>query len=271
MQHKLIAFIGGGNMAQAIVFGLLKKGYPAQQIIVCDPNQDRRDIFAAQGVQVSDDNLAAATRAEAVLLAVKPQVIGAVCAPLSAVNFADKLLISIAAAVPVARLQALLPGARHIVRVMPNTPAFVSAGMAGLFAEPNLPQPLKAFAQELLNAVGESCWVEKESDMHLITAASGSSPAYFFLFMEAMQNALTEMGLTETDARLLVQQSAFGAAKMAAENPALSFAQLRQNVTSKGGTTAAALAVFTQHDLEQTVRQAIRACVQRSQEMEKLF
>ncbi len=271
MQHKFIAFIGGGNMAQAIVFGLLKKGYPAQQILVCDPNADRRELFARQDVQVTADNLSAVNRAEVVLLAVKPQIIGTVCAPLSAVDFSDKLLISIAAAVPIARLRALLPGAQHIVRVMPNTPALVSAGMAGLFAEPNLPSAFKTFAQDLLNAVGESCWVENESDMHLVTAASGSSPAYFFQFMHAMQQALTEMGLSETQARMLVQQSALGAAKMAEENPQISLAQLRQNVTSKGGTTAAALAVFDQHKLERIVQQAMQACVQRSQQMETLF
>ncbi len=271
MQHKLITFIGGGNMAQAIVFGLLKRGYPAQQIIVCDPNEDRRALFAARGTQVSADNLTSAQRAEVVLLAVKPQVMAEVCAPLSALDFSDKLLISIAAAISVQRLTALLPSAQHIVRVMPNTPALVSEGMAGLFAAPSVSQEFKTFAEELLNAVGKTCWVAQEEDMHAVTAASGSSPAYFFLFMEAMQRALTEMGLDEENSRLLVQQSALGAAKMVTENPQSSLAVLRENVTSKGGTTAAALAVFNQQNLTQTVQQAMQACVARSQEMEKLF
>lgn len=275
MQHKLMAFIGGGNMAQALVFGLLKRGYPAEKLIVCDLNEERRALFAQQGVQVSADNQAAATRAEVVLLAVKPQVMAAVCEPLgtgeSAVDFSDKLVISIAAAISLEKLTALLPSARHIVRVMPNTPALVSEGMAGLFAKENLPDDLRTFAEDLLNAVGKSCWVNSEADMHSVTAASGSSPAYFFLLMEAMQKTLLEMGLNEQNARLLVQQSALGAAKMAIENPSLSFTTLRENVTSKGGTTEAALNVFYTRETEDIVREAMHACVARSQKMETLF
>ncbi|HBO37060.1 MAG TPA: pyrroline-5-carboxylate reductase [Pasteurellaceae bacterium] len=271
MQHKLITFIGGGNMAQAIVFGLLKQGYPAKQIIVCDPNAERRAIFAEKGVQVSDNNEQSASRAEAVLLAVKPQVLAEVCHSLNTVDFSAKLVISIAAAISIKRLTALLPSAQNIVRVMPNTPALVSEGMAGLFAEPSLPQAFRTFAEDLLNAVGKSCWVTQEEDMHGITAGSGSSPAYFFLFMEAMQKALKEIGFSEENSRLLVQQSALGAAKMVAENPQLALTTLRENVTSKGGTTAAALTVFNERDLTQTVQQAMQACIARSQEMEKLF
>lgn len=271
MQHKLIAFIGGGNMAQAIVFGLLKRGYPAQQIIVCDPNEERRTLFAEQGTQVSADNLASVQRAEVVLLAVKPQVMTEVCSPLKQANFQHKWLISIAAAISIEKLTALLPSAKNIVRVMPNTPALVSEGMAGLFAVPSVSQEFKTFAEDLLNAVGKTCWVAQEADMHAVTAASGSSPAYFFLLMQAMQQALTEMGFDENTSRLLIQQSALGAAKMAIDNPQLSLASLRENVTSKGGTTAAALAVFNQQNLTQTVQQAMQACVARSQEMEKLF
>lgn len=271
MQHKLITFIGGGNMALAIVFGLLKRGYPAQQIIVCDPNEERRALFAAQGTQVSADNLTAVQRAEVVLLAVKPQVMAAVCAPLSAVDFSDKWVISIAAAISVQRLTALLPSARNLVRVMPNTPALVSEGMAGLFAAPSVSAECKAFAENLLNAVGKSSWVKRETDMHTVTAGSGSSPAYFFLLMESMQKTLMEMGLDEENARLLVQQSALGAAKMVTENPQLALSALRENVTSKGGTTAAALEVFNQQGFSRTVQRAMQACVARSQEMEELF
>ena len=137
MQHKLVCFIGGGNMAQAIVFGLLKQAYPADKIIVCDPNQEKRDLFAQKGVRTSTDNIAAVAQAEVVLLAVKPQVLADVCTPLSAVDFSDKLLISIAAGISVARLIALLPTAHAVVRVMPNTPALVGEGMTGLFAAKN--------------------------------------------------------------------------------------------------------------------------------------
>ncbi|SSZ29937.1 Pyrroline-5-carboxylate reductase [Aggregatibacter aphrophilus] len=134
MQHKFITFVGGGNMAQAIVFGLLKRGYPAENITVCDPNEEKQRLFASKGVRVATDNVAAVSSAEVVLLAVKPQVLAEVCVPLSAVDFSDKFVISIAAGVSLARLTALLPTATSIVRVMPNTPALVGEGMAGLFA-----------------------------------------------------------------------------------------------------------------------------------------
>ena len=271
MQHKLIAFIGGGNMAQAIVFGLLKQAYPADKIIVCDPNEEKRALFAQKGVSTSTDNVAAVGQAEVVLLAVKPQVLADVCAPLSAVDFSDKLLISIAAGISVARLIALLPTAHAVVRVMPNTPALVGEGMAGLFAAKNTSENDRTLAQDLLSAVGKTLWVASEEQMHAVTAASGSSPAYFFQFLEAMQQGLIEMGLSAENARELVQQAMLGSAKMVLENPQIDLSTLRQNVTSKGGTTAAALNVLNQHQFNDIVQQAMQACVARSKEMETLF
>lgn len=271
MQQKLIAFIGGGNMAQAIVLGLLKQGYPATQIIVNDPNEEKRAYFAKLGVQTAENNVESVTRAEVVLLAVKPQMMAEVCAPLSAVDFSDKLLISIAAGISTARLQALIPSAKSIVRVMPNTPALVGEGMAGLFAPENTAETDRTFAQTLLNTVGKIQWVKKENQMHAVTAASGSSPAYFFLMLEAMQQALMEMNMDADTARQFVQQAMLGAAKMVVENPQIPLSTLRENVTSKGGTTAAALAVFHQRQFNQTVAEAMQSCVARSQEMETLF
>lgn len=271
MQHKLIAFIGGGNMAQAIVFGLLKQAYPADKIIVCDPNEEKRDLFAQKGVRTSTDNVAAVAQAEVVVLAVKPQVLADVCAPLSAVDFSDKLLISIAAGISVARLIALLPTAQAVVRVMPNTPALVGEGMAGLFAAKNTSENDRTLAQDLLSSVGKTLWVASEEHMHAVTAASGSSPAYFFQFLEAMQQGLIEMGLSAENARELVQQAMLGSAKMVVENPQVDLSTLRQNVTSKGGTTAAALNVLNQHQFNDIVQQAMQACVARSKEMETLF
>ena len=271
MQHKLIAFIGGGNMAQAIVFGLLKQAYPADKIIVCDPNEEKRELFAQKGVRTSTDNIAAVAQAEVVSLAVKPQVLAEVCSPLSAVDFSDKLLISIAAGISVARLIALLPTAHAVVRVMPNTPALVGEGMAGLFAAKNTSENDRTLAQDLLSAVGKTLWVASEEQMHAVTAASGSSPAYFFQFLEAMQQGLIEMGLSAENARELVQQAMLGSAKMVVENPQVDLSTLRQNVTSKGGTTAAALNVLNQHQFNDIVQQAMQACVARSKEMETLF
>ena len=271
MQHKLVCFIGGGNMAQAIVFGLLKQSYPADKIIVCDPNEEKRDLFAQKGVCTSTDNVAAVAQAEVVLLAVKPQVLADVCAPLSAVDFSDKLLISIAAGISVKRLTALLPTAQSTVRVMPNTPALVGEGMAGLFAAKNTSENDRTFVQDLLSAVGKTLWVASEEHMHAVTAASGSSPAYFFQFLEAMQQGLIDMGLSADNARELVQQAMLGSAKMVVENPQIDLSTLRQNVTSKGGTTAAALNVLNQHQFNDIVQHAMQACVARSKEMETLF
>ncbi len=275
MQAKSICFIGGGNMAQAIIFGLLKQGYPANQITVSDPNAAKRQCLAEKGVNTVEasqtDTQDAVEKSEVLLLAVKPQMIAAVCQGLSAVDFSQKLVISIAAGVSVTKLQSRLPTAKQIVRVMPNTPALVAEGMSGLFAQNSLKPEYKQFTQDLLNAVGKTCWVTQEADMHTVTAGSGSSPAYFFLFMEAMQQALCQMNMDEDTARLLVQQSALGAAKMVMENPDLPIATLRENVTSKGGTTAAALQVLNQQQLQHIVQQAMQACVERSQQMEKLF
>ena len=273
MQQKSICFIGGGNMAQAIILGLLNNGYPAQLITVCDPNADKLAFFAAKGVQTSQNNALAATQADVVLLAIKPQLMAEVCQHLtqSAVNFAKKLVISIAAGISLTRLHTILPSATHIVRVMPNTPALVAEGMSGLYATPDLPMEFKATVEQLLGAVGKTCWVNEEAQMHAVTAASGSSPAYFFLFMEAMQNAMAELGFDQDTARLFIQQSALGAAKMVIENPHTPISTLRENVTSKGGTTAAALTIFEQQHLADTVQQAMHACIQRSQEMETLF
>ncbi|WP_439294509.1 pyrroline-5-carboxylate reductase [Lonepinella sp. BR2882] len=271
MQQKSICFIGGGNMAQAIVFGLLKTGYPANLITVCDPNEDKRSLFTEKKVLFSTDNQTTVEKSDVMVLAVKPQVASDVCSALSVVDFSEKLVISIMAAISVEKITALLSNADNIVRVMPNTPALVSTGMSGLFARANVSMEYKQFAERLLQAVGQTCWVDNESDMHTVTAASGSSPAYFFLFMEAMQQALLKMGLSASQARLLVQQSALGAANMVVENPTVELATLRQNVTSKGGTTAAALNVFDEKQLGQIVEQAMLACVERSKEMEKLF
>lgn len=274
MQQKSIVFIGGGNMAQAIIGGLLANNYPAELINVCDRNPHKLEWFQAQGVQINQNKFQAVQQAEVVILAVKPQAMAETCAEFangeSAVDLQHKLVISIAAAMNCARLSALLPSAKAIIRVMPNTPSLVGQGMAGLYATAQVDNELKQFSEQLLAAVGQVCWISDEQQMHSVTAASGSSPAYFFLFMQAMQQALAETGLNPQQIRLLIQQSALGAAEMVIQNPQLSLSQLRANVTSKGGTTAAAIKVFEQQ-LPQLVQQAMQACMERSQQMEQQF
>lgn len=270
MQHKKIAFIGAGNMAFAIIAGLVKSGYPAALIAARNKsNEARREQLRAMGLNVDLTNREAVEWADVVILAIKPQMMAEVCGEFAEVDFSQKWLISVAAGISVARLEQLLLSAKNIVRTMPNTPSLIGEGMAGLFAKKSVNLPACQFAEDLLSAVGGCYWVESEDKLNQIIAITGSSPAYFFKFMEAMQNSAIEMGFSEADARRLVQAAAVGAAKMVAENGELSIATLRENVTSKGGTTAQALAVFEQHGIDEMVDQAMKAVIKRAEEMEK--
>lgn len=270
MQSKKIAFIGAGNMAFAIIQGLLKSGYLASQIIACNKsNIARREQLRVMGVQVDLNNRQAVETADCVILAVKPQMMAEVCAEFADVDFSAKWVLSVAAGMSVERLETLLPTAKNIVRAMPNTPALIGEGMAGLFAKKSVEKTACEFAESLLNAVGKCYWVQQEQDINGIIAITGSSPAYFFRFMEAMQKSAMAMGFNETDSRRLIQSVALGAAKMVIENPEQSLAQLRENVTSKGGTTAQALAVFENAELDKIVDHAMNAAILRAKEMEK--
>jgi len=273
MQHRKIAFIGAGNMAQAIIAGLVAGGYPAGLITVCAPSTTRRDALANQyGVISSGDNIASAQQADVVVLAVKPQLMEQVCQPLQQqVDFNGKLVLSIAAGILVSRFYALLGDKLNLVRIMPNTPSLVGQGMSGLYAPEHISSADKAFSAELMGAVGKVCWVEQESGINAVIAAAGSAPAYFFRFMEAMQQEAERQGFDAATAQQLVLQAASGAAALASANTDISFATLRENVTSKGGTTAAALQVLNDHQLAATVAEAMQAAVARAEEMEKLF
>lgn len=270
MQQKKIAFIGAGNMAMAIILGLVKSGYPTAQLAACNKsNQARRAELGAMGVEVNLSNRQAVEWADVVILAVKPQMMAEVCAEFADVDLSSKWIISVAAGISVARLAQILPTAEQIIRTMPNTPALIGEGMTGLFAQKLVDPTACEFAQSLLSAVGKCYWVEQEPQLNQIIAITGSSPAYFFRFMEAMQQSAIKMGFSEADARQLVQSVAVGAAQMVVANPDLSLATLRENVTSKGGTTAAALAVFEQAELAQTVENAMAAAIARAEEMER--
>lgn len=272
MEHKKIAFIGAGNMAKAIIAGLVANDYPATLITASDPDQEQRERLQYElGINITDNNAQAAQQADVVILAVKPQLMQTVVETLSGVDISHKLIISIAAGISSRRLNELFSTQVRLVRVMPNTPALLGLGMSGLYASLQLTQEEKDFANDLLAAVGEAIWVDNEKDIDKVTGTSGSGPAYFFLFMEAMHKEAMEQGFDEDTARLLVQQTALGAAKMVIDNPQTSIATLRENVTSKGGTTAAALNVFNQAALSDTVAKAMQAAVSRAQEMEQLF
>ncbi|MDR9828321.1 pyrroline-5-carboxylate reductase [Vibrio sp. FNV 38] len=272
MEHKKIAFIGAGNMTRSIIAGLKNSGYPAQLITATAPSQKTRDALADDfSVNTTVDNEYAAQQAEVIVLAVKPQMMALVGEGLTNVDLSNKLVISIAAGIHCQRLEEMLGNKLNLIRVMPNTPSLIGEGMSGLYAPMTVSQTDKDFAHQLMQAVGEVCWVEKEAGINNIIAAAGSSPAYFFLFMEAMQKEAQAQGFDAKTARLLVQQSALGAAKLVAEKPELELATLREQVTSKGGTTAEALSTFNEYQLSDIVSKAMRAAVARAEEMESLI
>lgn len=272
MEQRKIAFIGSGNMAEAIISGLVSSGYPAQNVTAADPTPERLEYLEQRfSVKTSNDNHVAAVEADVIVLSVKPQLMATVCEPLASIDWSNKLVISIAAGVSCQRIEQLLGSKLSLVRVMPNTPALVNKGMSGLYANSLASAQDKTFAEQFLQSVGEVCWVDQESGINTVTAASGSGPAYFFLFMEAMQAEAIAQGFDKEAARIMVQQTALGAAEMVIANQDLDIATLRERVTSKGGTTAEAIRTFQENDLEEIVSKAMQAAVSRAEEMEKLF
>ncbi len=272
MEQRTIAFIGAGNMAHAIIAGLVASGYDAKKIIATAPSEVRRKPLADKyGIRTTSDNLAAAQEADVVVMAVKPQLMEEVSKPLQAIDYSNKLVISIAAGISAVRFDQMFATELNLVRVMPNTPSLVNKGMSGLYASERVSQQDKDFTAQLMSAVGEVCWVEQESGINNVIAAAGSAPAYFFLFMQAMQEEAMTQGFDEQTSRRLVQQAALGAAEMVQANPDVSLAELREQVTSKGGTTAEAIRTFNENNLSDIVAKAMQAAVARAEEMEKLF
>ncbi|MEL3924132.1 pyrroline-5-carboxylate reductase [Aeromonas enteropelogenes] len=274
MQHKTIAFIGAGNMSRSIIAGLVKAGYPAEKITAANPSLPKLEALASDyGIHVTQNNADAARHAEVIVLAVKPQLmadmLGALVGELG--SLAGKLLISIAAGIKVARLGEMAGGHARIIRTMPNTPALLGLGMTGLYAPDTVGQEDRDVAEQMMQAVGKTLWVEQESGINSVIAAAGSAPAYFFLFMQAIAEEAEAMGFRPEQARLLVQQTALGAAAMVEQNPTLALATLREQVTSKGGTTAEAIKTFQQQGLMPLTAQAMQAAVARAAEMETLF
>lgn len=267
MAQQIIGFIGAGNMATSLVGGMITKGIRPARIWMSDVSQDRLDELSRQHrVHVSTDNAEIARRADVVVLAVKPQVMQAVCETLrDALGDRQPLIISIAAGVTVASLKGWL-GELPVVRCMPNTPALVQAGATGLYAEPSVSAEQKELAGQILGSVGLTFWFDEEKALDAVTAVSGSGPAYFFLLMESMIEAGRKLGLDERTARQLVLQTAWGAAQLAITSEAGPDV-LRQQVTSPGGTTAAALNVFEEGGFRVLVDSALAAARRRSEEL----
>ena len=275
MQHKrTLAFIGAGNMSRSIIAGLIQAGYPAGRIIAANPSRPKLDELADQfGIRITQNNAEAAREADVIVLAVKPQLMAAMLEALVAElgSLAGKLLISIAAGIKVERLQEMAGGHSRIIRTMPNTPSLLGLGMTGLYAPTGIDQADRDFAEQMMQAVGKTLWVAQESGINGVIAAAGSAPAYFFLFMQGIAEEAEAMGFSPEQARLLVQQTALGAAAMVEQNPELSLQALREQVTSKGGTTAEAVKTFQEQGLKPLTSRAMQAAVTRAGEMETLF
>jgi pyrroline-5-carboxylate reductase len=269
---RRLAFIGGGNMAAALIGGLIRQGVPSGRIVVADPSTEQLDrLVRTYGVLRAADNASAAAGAEVVILAVKPQQMRPVSLALKPhVESAKPVIVSVAAGIPHAALSRWFGGHIAIVRTMPNRPALSGFGATGLYAPPSVGAAGRALAESIMAAVSATVWVEHESQMDTVTALSGSGPAYFFLFMEALEAAAHERGLPSDIAHKLTLATAYGAARMARESHE-PLAVLREQVTSQGGTTAAALAVLDAAGLRATVAHAVAAADRRSAELAAEF
>lgn len=262
--HRM-SFIGGGNMAAAIIGGLIASGAQAADIEVVEISADARQNLATRFGVATHAALSQAHLHPVVVLAVKPQTLPEVAAAL-APRLAAQLVVSVAAGVRVADLSRWLGGHARIVRAMPNMPALVQAGVTGLYAPPAVDVDARSQAEMVLRAVGGVAWVADETQLDAVTAVSGSGPAYVFYLIEALEAAAAEQGLAPEIARQLALQTFFGAAKLALESgeePAL----LRQRVTSKGGTTERGIAALEAADTRRAIAGAVAAAGRRSAEL----
>jgi len=265
-----IAFVGGGNMATAILGGLLARGMQSAEMMVIEPDAGARlRLFSQYGVKCVEAPVPDLAHAHTVIFAVKPQQmrqaaqdVGAVCA--------DPLFVSIAAGIRLGDLSRWLGGKERLVRAMPNTPALVHAGITGLHAPPHVSEDDCNAAQQLLSAVGATVWFDKESYLDAVTAVSGSGPAYVFYAIEALEAAARELGLPEGASRSLALWTFVGAAKLAIER-GVDPATLRAQVTSKGGTTERALEVLEGAQVKRSFIEAVAAACERSRELGDAF
>lgn len=264
---KKIGFIGAGNMAHSIIGGMLNAGYDATAIRAADPILPENNI----GIDITSDNNRVARWADIIILAVKPQTLKAVCTNiLQAVQNKKPLIISVAAGIRSEAINNWTGGNNAIIRVMPNTPALIGQGMSGMFFNEQVSNDQKQIAEKILGMVGKTVWLDREADIDSVTAISGSGPAYFLLFIEALIDAATNRGLPPETARVLALQTALGAAQMASESTH-SVTKLRHQITSPGGTTEQAIDTLKKGQLTQLINQAVDAAAKRSAELaEKL-
>ncbi len=265
------AFLGAGNLAQSLIQASIQQGTPSQAIWATRRSPDALQALSVRfpGVQCTRDNRAAIQACDTLVLAAKPQMMAALCAEIAPELAPHQLIISVAAGLSLDRLEAWLGADQPIVRAMPNTPSSLGLGAAGLIANAACLPAHRATAQTLFTAAGICSWLDHEDHMHAITALSGSGPAYFFLFMEAMRDSAIAQGLEPAMATEFAIQTAQGAAALAASSPD-TLQVLRQKVTSPGGTTERAIATFEAGNLRQLIQNAMEACQARSIELAKL-
>ena len=268
LNEQKLCFIGAGNMANAIIGGLCKKGFPVQNIVACDPSeQNLSNLKQRWNIDITTDNQQAASQADVIILCVKPQVLKVVCEALSSGLSHQPLIISIAAGLELSSIEPWiekgLGNNLAIVRCMPNTPAQVLKGASGLFANAYVSEVQKEIATTLFSVIGIVEWVDNEQKMHAVTALSGSGPAYIFLVIEAMEAAAIKQGIPAETARKLAAQTVAGAAEMVLTSD-LKPAQLKRNVMSPGGTTERAIHMFESLDLVPIFEQAMNAAQERS-------
>ncbi len=272
MNNSKIAFIGGGNMARSLIGGMIATGISNQNISVAEPKADLREkLIKNFGVNTLEENASAVMGANVIVLAVKPQILQEVVTPLgSLLTEARPLLISVAAGVTCSSIERWVGGDPALIRVMPNTPALIGAGISALYANNNVSDGQGTLAEKIMAAVGKTVWIEEETLMDAVTAVSGSGPAYFFYIMQAIHDAAVREGLDTETARLLSLETALGAARLAlasTEDPG----NLQAQVTSPGGTTEAAIKVLNDSGVRDTLQQAVSAARARGGELAKLL
>lgn len=261
-----ITFIGGGNMAIALIGGLKKQGFSAAGIQVVEPFEAARQrLTDAFGVRCTVGVDAAALACDVLVLAVKPQQMKEAVALLAG-KLTNQLVVSIAAGLRLADIARWLGGYSRLVRTMPNTPALIGAGVTGLYADPGVDREGRAQAEKILGAVGATLWIDDEAQMDAVTAVSGSGPAYVFYFIEAVEAAARNLGLDAATARALTVETFLGAARLAAQSSE-SVTTLRERVTSKGGTTEAALLAFGASGVAGAIERGVMAAQQRGREL----
>lgn len=271
MNRPKIAFIGAGNMAKAIIGGLVAEGFMRADISASGPRMETLGKVANEfGIAVTTDNAAAAAKADVLILSVKPQVLKEVATAIKASLTHKPLIISVAAGITTQSLAKWLGEDQAIVRCMPNTPSQLRAGASGLYANAHVSDAQRSQANTILGAVGIVQWLDEESLLNAVTAVSGSGPAYFFLMMEAMIEAGMKMGLTRGCATELTLQTALGAAMLAKESN-VDVAELRRKVTSPKGTTEQAILSFERDDIRAIYQRAMEACSHRAEELSELL